>query len=100
MRIDPSHLAAILAMAVATYLTRISGVLLISRFSPTGRVKAALDALPVAILTAVIAPSVLNGGPVTMAAAVITGVAAYRLPLLLAVALGVGSVVVLRQFLA
>lgn len=97
MRLDPTHVAAILAMAIATYLTRIAGVLLVGRFRPVGRLKAALDALPVAILTAVITPWVIGGGPATMAAAIVTGLAAYRLPLLAAVALGVASLVLIRQ---
>ena len=87
-------------MAVATYATRLLGVLLLSRYRPGPIVSAALDALPVAVLTAVIAPAVLSGGKPDWIAAGITTAAAFRLPLLATVAIGVASVVVLRAVLA
>lgn len=46
MTVDPWNLAAILAMGIATYLTRISGIFLAERLPRTGRVRVALDALP------------------------------------------------------
>lgn len=96
MTIDPANLLAILAMAVATYATRIAGLALIRAAKPSAVLQAAFDAVPVAILTAVIAPNLMKGGVADLAAAAITVVAAFRLPLLAAVVLGVASVVVLR----
>ncbi len=60
--------------------------------------KAALDAMPAAILMAVIAPTVLATGRCRdVCAAAITAVAAMlRLPLIAVVIVGVVSVVVLR----
>jgi uncharacterized membrane protein len=52
-------------------------------------VRAALDAVPVAVLTAVIAPSLAKGGLADVAAAAVTVIAAFRLPLLPAVVIGV-----------
>jgi uncharacterized membrane protein len=96
MTVDPATLAAILAMAAATYLTRIAGFLIGNRLVLRGRAKAAFDAIPPAVLVAVIAPSALaTGWPETVAAAV-TVVAATRLPLLATVAVGVIAVVALR----
>ena len=46
MTIDPTTFAAIAAMAVATYLTRIAGYWLVRRVSLTGRPAAALEARP------------------------------------------------------
>lgn len=57
MKLDPLNLAAIIAMAVTTYATRVGGLWLLQFVKMTPRVQAALDALPVAVLTAVIAPS-------------------------------------------
>jgi uncharacterized membrane protein len=92
--------AAILAMAIATYLTRIAGVWLIARLRIAGRLQAALEAMPAAILTAVIAPTVLATGPAEFLAGVIAILAALRLPLLAVVAVGVAAVVVLRLIFA
>ncbi|MFL5150838.1 MAG: AzlD family protein [Microvirga sp.] len=83
-------------MAAATYLTRIAGLLLADRLVLSGRGKAAFEAIPPAVLIAVIAPTALaTGWPETVAAA-ITMVAALRLPLLATIAVGVAAVVALR----
>jgi uncharacterized membrane protein len=88
-------LLAILAMAVATYATRIGGMLLGGYLPKTGRVRQALDALPAAVLTAVIAPAVIAGAA-EMIAAALTLIAALRLPMIVAVLVGMGSVALLR----
>jgi uncharacterized membrane protein len=96
MRFDPASLAAILGMAAVTYLTRIAGVLVGERLALRGRAKAALDAIPPAVLMAVIAPSALATGWRETVAAVFAALAATRLPLLVVVAVGVAAVVALR----
>ena len=94
-------IAAIAAMALATYATRLAGFVLLAGFNPRGRLKAALDALPPAILISVIAPAVLLAGPAEAAAAAVTAVVAwFRLPLAVTIATGVVSVVVLRGVLS
>ncbi|HEY8380691.1 MAG TPA: AzlD domain-containing protein [Microvirga sp.] len=99
MNLDPTTFAAIVAMAVVTYLTRIAGLLVADRLVLEGRAKAAFDAIPPAVLVAVIAPTALTTGvPETLAAA-ITMVAATRLPLLATIAIGVVAVVGLRAVL-
>lgn len=100
MSLDPLTLLAILGMAAATYLTRIAGLWLVRFLNISGRVKAALDAVPPAILMAVIAPTAFATGWAETAAAGVTVLAALRLPFILAVATGVVSVVVLRWALA
>lgn len=93
-------LLAILGMAAATYATRVSGFYLLRGLTMTGRAKAALDALPPAILMAVIAPVVLATGVAETVAAGITAVAAYlKLPLVAVIVIGVVSVVGLRMVL-
>jgi uncharacterized membrane protein len=90
---------AIAGMAAATYLTRVSGLSLMRFMKVEGRTKAALDAVPPAILMAVIAPVAFATGPAETAAAVVTALAALRLPLIIAVIIGVLSVVALRHLL-
>lgn len=92
-----ANLVAILAMAVATYATRAAGLLIADHIPETGRVRAALDALPAAVLTAVVAPMALATGPAETVAAGITMIVAMRAPLLVTVAVGVAAVVVLRN---
>jgi uncharacterized membrane protein len=99
MTLDPLTLLAIAGMAIVTYLNRLSGLVLVRFVRLEGRTKAALDALPPAILMAVIAPMALARGPAETAAAIITAIAALRLPLLAAVAVGVASVVALRHMI-
>lgn len=99
MSVDVNTLLAIVGMALATYLTRIAGLWLLQLANVGGRARSAMDALPPAVLMAVIAPTVLATGPAETIAAAITIVAAFRLPLLVAVATGVASVVVLRQLI-
>ncbi|MFC0809394.1 AzlD family protein [Ensifer sp. P24N7] len=100
MTLDPHTLLAILAMAVATVLTRIGGLVLI-RFVTIGpKQKRALEAIPPAVLMAVIAPTALVTGPAETLATLATALVATRLPLLAAVAAGVIVVAVVRVFVA
>lgn len=96
MSVDPITFAAILAMALVTYGTRVAGIFVAGRLALSGRAKAAFDAIPPAVLMSVIAPMALATGPAETLATVITGLAAMRLPLLATVAIGVVSVVALR----
>jgi uncharacterized membrane protein len=97
--VDPMTLAAIVVMAIVTYATRIAGPLVAGRLRLEGRAKEAFDAIPAAVLVAVIAPTVLTTGWPETLAAVITALAAMRLPLLATIAVGVASVVLLRAVL-
>lgn len=94
--LDPMNLAAILGMALVTLATRWAGYVAVARLNPTGRLKAALESVPPAVLTSLVAPMALATGPAESLAAAITVLAAWRLPTLAAVVLGVGSVVLLR----
>ena len=93
-------LLAIIGMGLATYSTRISGLLLMRGVMVQGRLKAALDAVPPAVLMAVITPTVFMTGRAETFAAVATAVAAFfRLPLLAVILVGVVSVVGFRWVL-
>ncbi|MCY1315837.1 Branched-chain amino acid transport protein (AzlD) [compost metagenome] len=99
MSVDLNTLLAILAMAVATVATRIGGLVLIRYVTIGENQKRALEAIPPAVLMAVIAPTAVVAGPAETIAAALTAVAATRLPLLASVAVGVVSVALLRQVL-
>lgn len=97
--VDPVALLAIGGMGVATYATRLAGAMLLADARPGPKLKAALDAVPVAVLTAVIAPAIAAGGPPDWIAAAITVVAALRLPLLAVFSIGLASVIALRALM-
>lgn len=93
-------LLAILGMALATYATRIAGLFLMRYVTVKGRTKAAFDALPPAILMAVIAPTVIATGVAETIAAAITAASAFlRLPMIVTILVGMASVVILRMFI-
>jgi uncharacterized membrane protein len=98
--------AAILGMAVVTYLTRIGGLWLMGRVTRASggvlppRVEAAMRAIPGAILVAIVAPAVLASGPAQLLAAGVTAVVAARTrSLVLALVVGVAAVWALRIML-
>lgn len=99
MLLDPLVLAAILAMALATYATRFLGFWLVRHRSVGGRLAGALEAVPGAVLTALIAPMAFATGPAESLAALLTVLIAWRLPLIAAVAGGCLAVVALRALL-
>jgi uncharacterized membrane protein len=99
LSVDPFTFLAIAGMALVTYATRVGGWLATRRIVLSGRWLAAMEAVPPAVLTAVITPMVLATGPAETMAAAITVVASLKLPRLVAVALGVASVVVFRAFI-
>jgi uncharacterized membrane protein len=97
--LDPATVAAIFAMAVVTYATRVAGFALVRRLELTGRARLALEAVPGAVLVALVAPAVLTSGPADAMAGLLTVLAALRLPVLGVVAVGVVSAGVLRAVL-
>lgn len=69
----------ILAAAVATYLTRVGGYWVLSRFERIHpRVEAGLNAVPAAVLTTLVAPQAATGGLPELVALAATAVAASR----------------------
>ena len=90
-------MATILALGVGTYATRIGGHLVLSRFQRMDpRIEAALDAVPAAVMTAIVAPLALASGWAEAGAAAATMFASRRLPIHWALLIGVGAVVALR----
>ncbi len=99
MSVDPVNLAAIVAMAVATYATRLGWALVIGRLGLTGRAAAAVEAVPAAVLTAVIAPAAIVTGPAETLAAIAAAIAATKLPLVVTVAVGILAAIFFRAVL-
>jgi uncharacterized membrane protein len=97
--LDGPTLLAILAMAAVTYATRVAGFALVRRLALTGRARLALEAVPGAVLVALVAPAILTRGPADALAGALTVLAALRLPVIGVVAVGVLSAGVLRAVL-
>lgn len=90
-------LLLITALGAATYLTRIGGHAVLSRFEPISpRLEAALDAVPAAVMTAIVAPMALAAGPAEAIASIVVLVASLRLPILAVLAIGAVVIVALR----
>lgn len=100
MSSDIAIYLAIAGMAAATALTRLGGMWLVRMIPLSGRLSRGLEALPPAVLMAVIAPTILATGPAEATAGAITALAATRLPTLATICVGVASVVALRAVLA
>jgi uncharacterized membrane protein len=99
---DPGALGpylAILAMAVATYLCRISGVVLMGFVPLTRRVRAGLAALPGSIVVATVLPLIERLG-LAAALALLAAVASMvvRRSELLALVVGMSAVSLARAF--
>jgi uncharacterized membrane protein len=89
----------IIAGAIATYLTRIGGHLVISRFDHIHpRVEAGLNAVPAAVLTTLVAPELLNAGPAEWAALVVAGLVSLRSGLMAMFLAGAAVLILARQF--
>ncbi len=87
--------------AILTYLTRIGGHLVISRFEHVHpRVEAALNAVPAAVLTTLVAPAVVSAGPAELAALLVAGIVSLRAGLLTMFLVGAVVLVAARQFMA
>ncbi len=95
--VDSHTLLLIVMAAVATYLTRIGGYVLMSnlkRIPP--RVESALNAVPAAVLTTLVAPPFVNGGWDIKIAMVAAFVVCLRFPGLTILAAGWAAVMVVR----
>jgi len=87
----------ILTAALMAFLTRVGGHLILVRFTPLPpRVEAALEAVPIAVLGALIAPAILLGGPAELVASIVAGVVALRASTIWVIVCGIVVLVVLR----
>lgn len=90
----------ILAAALATYLTRIGGHLVISRFDRIHpRVEAGLNAVPAAVLTTLVAPEMVDAGPAEWLAIVVAVLVSLRFGLMPMFLAGAAVLIAARQFM-
>ena len=96
--LDPLVLLAIVVMAITTALMRVGGFWLMGRVPLTPRVRRMLEALPGAIVTAIVLPVIAKIGLVAaLAVAAAAASMIVRRSELLAVAIGVGVAVLARS---
>jgi uncharacterized membrane protein len=93
----PSNVWIILAGALVTYATRFGGHLVISRLKRVPpRVNVALNAVPAAVITTLVAPGFVQNGVaeiITLLAAIVLG---FRLPMMVMFLVGWAMIVALR----
>jgi uncharacterized membrane protein len=93
-------LLLILAAAVATFLTRIGGYVLITRMKTIPpRMEQALNAVPAAVLTTLVAPAFFNGGWDVKIAMLVALVVGIRYPGLLLLGAGWVAAMICRHLL-
>lgn len=91
-------LTLILACAALTYAARVGGHLILARLPQVPhRLEAALNAVPIAVLGALIAPAIATTGPAEALAALVAGLVGLRLSATWVVALGVVTLLVARS---
>lgn len=95
--LSPGVVAVVAGMAAVTYATKAGGLWALGRVEVSSRVETALEALPGAVVVAVLAVELAAGGPREWAAvALVVAVAARTDSGALALAAGVGAVALLR----
>ncbi|ATN34835.1 hypothetical protein ACO34A_13605 [Rhizobium sp. ACO-34A] len=85
--LTPYMTLLIAAAAVATFITRIAGYMLVKRLKTMPpRLEAALNAVPAAVLTTLVAPAFFSGGidvKLAMAASLLIGLRFSAIPMLI-----------------
>ena len=96
MNLDWVVLLTISGMAMVTQLTRFAGYWLVQQTRIEGRLERFLNAIPGAVLAAVVAPAALGQGLIEFLAAVTAFMLARHYPVLLAIFASTAMVVLLR----
>ena len=97
MTVPLLDVATIGSMALATYVTRVGGYLVLRGRTLGPHARTVMEAAPGCVLVAVIAPQFVSGRPADLIALALTVLAAARLPMLAVVVVGVSSAAVLRH---
>lgn len=91
-------LLVIAALAGVTYVTKAGGLWLLERIELSDGVEVWLEALPGAILVAILVPELVAGGPREWAAGAVVLAVAYRTSnILLTILVGVGTILLFRR---
>lgn len=90
----------IIALGALTYLTRILGDLVLSRFDNIHpRVEAGLNAIPAAVITTLVVPPALTKGPLEAMTLIIVVIACFKMPSILALGIGLVFLVLARLYI-
>lgn len=99
MTLDSSTLWIIVAMTAAAAFCRFAGFAFMGAVPLTPRVRAGLDAIPLAVMVAIVLPPALRGSvPEWLGIAVVGGIVALRINELLAIIAGMGVVALARSY--
>ncbi|WP_239325684.1 AzlD family protein [Snodgrassella gandavensis] len=97
--IDLPAILTILAMALVTYVTRVSGYLLLRKRALGARLTSVLESIPGCVLIAVIAPAFATTHPANLLSVIITILLAWRFSLLPTVIFSIAITAFLRHYL-
>lgn len=90
----------IIALGVLTFLTRILGDLVLSRFETIHpRLEAGLNAIPAAVITTLVVPPALTKGPLEAMTLVIVAIACLKIPSIIALGIGLLFLVFARIYI-
>ncbi|MGH1466219.1 MAG: AzlD family protein [Cognatishimia sp.] len=96
----PDSFILVLLCALVTYATRSAGYVIMSFFGTVHyRVAAGLEAVPIAVLSALVAPFLVQGAFSEAFALIFVCLLSLRLPMLPSVTLGVVTLAALRALL-
>ena len=88
----------ILLGAAVTLFNRLAGHYILAQFEPIHfRVEAALEAVPVAVMTTLVIPAAMDGGPAEWISLAVAMVLSMRLPFIVCVFGAVAVLLVLRS---
>ncbi len=96
MSLDLATFVAILAMATATVLTRLVGLVVLKFATLSPSAQRRLEAIPPAVMVVVVTPTEFATGPAESIACAVTVLAALKLPMLAAATAGVATVALLH----
>lgn len=97
---DPFLLQLIIVGALVTLVNRLAGHYILARFEPINyRVEASLEAVPVAVMTTLVVPAVVNGGWLEWISLVVAMVLCLYVPFVVAVFGAVAVLVLSRYFM-
>ncbi len=97
MTMDPYNLTLILLVTLVTFAMRAAGAVVMARVELGPVSSAAFEAMPVAVLTAVIAPAVLTQGLPEAVAGGVAVLVGLRAPMAVVIVVAMAVVAVLRH---
>ncbi len=96
---EPFMLQLLIVGSVVTLINRLAGHYILARFEPIPyRVEAALEAVPVAVMTTLVVPAAINGGWHEWVCLAIAMVLCFRAPFIVAVFGALAVLLALRNF--